>query len=92
MSIVCCHICNPLPKVKSQDNSEIQSQLLLKIVPNGRVTVVGDDDQCIYEFRGAFPGNFDSFRTQLPSAKARLLEENYRSSGNILRRRWRSLS
>jgi len=38
-----------------QDNSEDQALMLNKIVHNGCLTVVGDDDQCIYEFRGASP-------------------------------------
>lgn len=69
-----------------QDNSEVQSDLLLKIVTNGRVTVVGDDDQCIYGFRGASPGNFGSFlRHYAPlSPQSKLLENNYRSTANVL--------
>jgi len=78
-----------------QDNSEVQSNLLLEIVDQGRVTVVGDDDQCIYEFRGAFPGNFETFRdhyslaycsmTGVPKVEQKILEANYRCTGNILR-------
>ena len=72
-----------------QDNSEVQSQLLFKIVTQGRVTVVGDDDQCIYEFRGASAGNFEAFREHFQglelSPQEKLLEDNYRSTGNILK-------
>lgn len=72
-----------------QDNSEVQSNLLLKMVTKGRVTVVGDDDQCIYQFRGASPGNFESFQRHYasqscPSSQSMLLEANYRSTANIL--------
>ncbi|CAB9515526.1 Probable DNA helicase II homolog [Seminavis robusta] len=70
-----------------QDNSKVQSELLQQIVKKGGVTVVGDDDQCIYAFRGAWPGNFEAFSGYYASfgevAEAKL-EENYRSTGNIL--------
>ena len=43
-----------------QDNSGLQTRLLKLMVADEapRLTVVGDDDQCIYQFRGAEPGNF----------------------------------
>lgn len=74
-----------------QDNSRVQSELLrqlVKDVDNSRgVTVVGDDDQCIYEFRGAHPGNFEDFQEHYKDycAEAKVLEENYRSTNNILK-------
>ena len=47
-----------------------------------QVTVVGDDDQCIYCFRGAEPGNF----SRLPQRYEHCtLVDNYRSTANILR-------
>ena len=54
------------------------------------VTVVGDDDQRIYSFRGALPRGFDHLRTAAEAAHpgravaSRQLESNYRSTGNIL--------
>ena len=51
-----------------QDNNAIQTELLFIMAadaPHPRVTVVGDDDQCIYAFRGAEPGNFERFKVRI---------------------------
>ena len=50
----------------------------------GNVMVVGDDDQSIYSFRGATIENILNFDSEFKGAKVIKLEQNYRSTGNIL--------
>ena len=68
-----------------QDTNYAQFQLVQLLggeKPN--VTVVGDDDQSIYKFRGAAISNILSFMEHYPSAKQVVLTENYRSTQRIL--------
>lgn len=68
-----------------QDTNHAQYELvhLLGSV-NGNVCVVGDDDQSIYRFRGATIENILNFEDDYQNAKVIRLEQNYRSTGNIL--------
>ena len=60
--------------------------VLTKLVSDGRrnIMVVGDDDQSIYRFRGATIENILNFDTTYPDAAVIKLEQNYRSTANIL--------
>ena len=69
-----------------QDTNKVQ-YLISKILAekSRNICVVGDVDQNIYSWRGADIQNMLSFEEDYPEAKVVLLEENYRSSQNILR-------
>ncbi len=68
-----------------QDTSESQHELIKMLTgKNGNLCVVGDDDQSIYKFRGADVDNILSFDKYFKDVKVIRLEQNYRSSGNIL--------
>lgn len=68
-----------------QDTNEAQ-YIFTKMLCNNHknIFVVGDNDQAIYAFRGANYKNILNFEKDYPNAKVILLEENYRSTQNIL--------
>jgi DNA helicase-2/ATP-dependent DNA helicase PcrA len=68
-----------------QDTNHAQWELVrLLAEPHGNVTVVGDDDQSIYRFRGAALGNILGFRAAYPTAASVVLVDNFRSRQPIL--------
>ncbi len=69
-----------------QDTNASQYQLVKLLVGDrAKFTVVGDDDQSIYSWRGAQPKNLLMLNQDFPSLKVIKLEENYRSTSRILR-------
>ena len=68
-----------------QDTNYAQFQIVKLLTASHRnVTVVGDDDQSIFKFRGASISNILSFRREFPEAETVVLVENYRSTPSVL--------
>ena len=68
-----------------QDTNTSQYELIKLLVGDrARFTVVGDDDQSIYSWRGARPQNMVRLRDDFPALRVIKLEQNYRSSQRIL--------
>ena len=69
-----------------QDTNKAQFTLVtLFASKNGNITVVGDNDQGIYSFRGADISNILNFERDFPGTRIIKLEQNYRCTGNILK-------
>ncbi len=68
-----------------QDTNKAQYELIkLLVSKDGKISVVGDDAQSIYSWRGANIGNMADFQKDFPKQKIFKLEQNYRSTKNIL--------
>ena len=69
-----------------QDTNKAQFTLVTMLASKyGNITVVGDNDQGIYSFRGADISNILNFEKDFPGTKIIKLEQNYRCTGNILK-------
>jgi DNA helicase-2/ATP-dependent DNA helicase PcrA len=75
-----------------QDTNRAQAELVAALAEGHRnVTVVGDDDQAIYAFRGAAIDNILDFDARYPTARTVVLRRNYRSLAPILDAAYRSI-
>lgn len=71
---------------ESQDTSKIQHAIIQRLAQkSGNIFMVGDEDQSIYGFRAAYPEALMQFEQTYPNARVLLMEENYRSTPEILR-------
>ncbi|MDO7642962.1 MAG: DNA helicase Rep [Reinekea forsetii] len=73
--------------VDEYQDTNISQYLLVKLLvgENQRFTVVGDDDQSVYSWRGARPENLVQLQEDFPHLRLVKLEQNYRSTGLILK-------
>ncbi|MCR2043251.1 ATP-dependent helicase [Anaerosalibacter massiliensis] len=70
---------------EGQDTSKIQMEIIKTLAfPKNNLFIVADDDQSIYGFRGACPDDMLNFQKIYPNAKIFYMEENFRSSNNIV--------
>lgn len=70
---------------ESQDTSKIQHAIIRLLAQKyGNIFMVGDEDQSIYGFRAAYPDALMNFSNDYPNAKVLLIEQNYRSTNEII--------
>ena len=70
---------------ESQDTSKIQHEIIRIIAGDkGNLFMVGDEDQSIYGFRAAYPDALMKFESTYPNARVLLMENNYRSTEEIV--------
>ena len=70
---------------EAQDTSYVQHLIIRKLVGStGNIFMVGDEDQSIYGFRGAYPAALLNFENDYPDADVLYMETNYRSDKNIV--------
>lgn len=69
---------------EAQDTSRVQYEILKLFRGHARMFVVGDEDQCIYSFRGAYPEGLLSFPEEFPGTQVLKIERNYRSRQDIV--------
>lgn len=67
-----------------QDTNIAQYDLIKLLIKSNQLTVVGDDDQSVYKFRGASVSNILAFKKDFPKSEELVLIQNYRSTQNIL--------
>lgn len=71
---------------EAQDTSKIQHEIIkLLASPTDNLFMVGDEDQSIYGFRAAYPDAMLKFALEHKNAQVLLMEQNFRSTGNIVR-------
>lgn len=69
---------------ESQDNSKIQNNLLKILAGKGTICMVGDSDQLIYGWRGVEFNEFRNFEKLFKNSKVLFMDQNFRSSANIV--------
>ena len=70
---------------ETQDTSKLQYEILYLLTgKNGNLFMVGDEDQSIYGFRGAWPEGLLNFKAHYPKGEILLMEINYRSSKSLV--------
>ncbi|MDC0208719.1 ATP-dependent helicase [Nitrosopumilus sp.] len=67
-----------------QDNNYAQFAIVKKLVSNGNVTAVGDADQNIYRFQGAYTEIFQDFKKEYPNHTEIVLAKNWRNPKNVI--------